>query len=102
MIFREIRLRGAYVINIEKHEDERGFFARTFCEREFAVHGLATRIVQASSSFSVRKGTMRGMHYQLAHKAETKVVRCVRGSLHDVILDLRRNHPLSASTLAWI
>ena len=89
MIFTEVRLRGAYVINTEKHEDERGFFARTFCEREFAAQGLATRFVQASSSFSVRKGTLRGMHYQLAQKAESKVVWCVRGALHDVILDLR-------------
>jgi dTDP-4-dehydrorhamnose 3,5-epimerase len=89
MIFTEIRLRGAYVINVEKHEDDRGFFARTFCEREFAARGLATRIAQANTSFNVRKGTLRGMHYQLAHKAETKVVWCVRGALHDVILDLR-------------
>jgi dTDP-4-dehydrorhamnose 3,5-epimerase len=89
MIFAEVRLRGAYVINTEKHEDERGFFARTFCEQEFAAQGLVTRFVQASTSFSVRKGTLRGMHYQLAHKAETKVIWCVRGALHDVILDLR-------------
>jgi dTDP-4-dehydrorhamnose 3,5-epimerase len=89
MIFAEVRLRGAYVINPEKHEDERGFFARTFCEQEFAAQGLVTRFAQASTSFSVRKGTLRGMHYQLGHKAETKVIWCVRGALHDVILDLR-------------
>jgi dTDP-4-dehydrorhamnose 3,5-epimerase len=89
MIFTEVRLRGAYLIDIEKHEDERGSFARIFCEREFAAYGLGTRIVQASSSFSVRKGTLRGMHYQLAHKAETKVVWCLRGALHDIIVDLR-------------
>src|ERR1035438_414893 len=76
MIFTEIPLHGAYLIDLEKHGDERGFFARTFCEREFAAHGLATRIVQVSSSFSARQGTLRGMHYQLAPKAETKVVCC--------------------------
>jgi dTDP-4-dehydrorhamnose 3,5-epimerase len=93
MIFTEVRLRGAYLINLEKHEDERGFFARAFCEREFAAHGLVTRIVQASSSFSARKGTLRGMHYQLAPKAETKVIWCLRGALYDIILDLRLESP---------
>ena len=102
MIFTEIRLPGAYLIHPEKHKDDRGFFARTFCEREFAVHGLATRIAQTSSSYSARKGTLRGMHYQLAPKAETKVVSCLCGALHDIILDLRRNHLLSARTLAQI
>jgi len=89
MIFSETPLRGAYLIDLEKHGDERGFFARTFCEREFAIQGLATRIVQVSTSFSIRQGTLRGMHYQLAPKAETKVVWCVCGALHDIILDLR-------------
>ena len=98
MIFTEARLRGAYLIDLEKHEDDRGFFARRFCTREFAAHGLATRIAQASSSFSARKGTLRGMHYQLAPKAETKVVWCVRGALHDVILDLRLESPTFGQT----
>ena len=89
MIFTETPLAGAYLIDVEKRGDERGFFARTFCEQEFATHGLATRIVQANNSLSARKGTLRGMHYQLAPKAETKLVRCIRGALHDVILDLR-------------
>ena len=72
---------GAYLIEIEKRGDERGFFARAFCEREFAGHGLETRIVQANNSLSARKGTLRGMHYQLSPKAETKFVRCIRGAI---------------------
>jgi dTDP-4-dehydrorhamnose 3,5-epimerase len=93
MIITEVPLHGAYLIGLEKHEDERGFFARAYCEREFAAHGLATRIAQASSSFSAHKGTLRGIHYQLAPKAETKVVYCLRGALHDIILDLRLDSP---------
>jgi dTDP-4-dehydrorhamnose 3,5-epimerase len=89
MIFTETPLAGAYLIDMEKRGDERGFFARAFCEREFASHELATRIVQANSSLSVRTGTLRGMHYQLAPKGETKIVRCLAGALHDIILDLR-------------
>src|SRR5580704_6018656 len=89
MIFTETPLNGAFLIDLEKRGDERGFFARAFCEREFAGHGLATRIVQANNSLSAQKGTLRGMHYQLAPKAETKIVRCLRGALHDIILDLR-------------
>jgi dTDP-4-dehydrorhamnose 3,5-epimerase len=89
MIFTETSLIGAFLIDLEKRGDERGFFARAFCEREFAGHGLMTRIVQANNSLSAQKGTLRGMHYQLAPKAETKVVRCLRGALHDIILDLR-------------
>ena len=88
MIFTETPLNGAFLIDLEKRGDERGFFARAFCEREFAGHGLATRIVQANNSLSAQKGTLRGMHYQLAPKAETKIVRCLRGALHDIILDL--------------
>ena len=93
MIFTETPLRGAYLIDLEKHGDARGFFARTFCEREFAAHGLATRFVQASTSFSAGKGTLRGMHYQLTPWSETKLVRCIRGTLYDVILDLRDGSP---------
>jgi dTDP-4-dehydrorhamnose 3,5-epimerase len=89
MIFTETPLAGAYVIDIEKRGDERGFFARAFCEEEFARHGLAIRVVQANDSLSARKGTLRGMHYQLAPKAETKIVRVIRGALYDIILDLR-------------
>jgi len=91
MIFNETPLAGVYLIDMEKRGDERGFFARAFCEHEFAERGLATRIVQANNSLSARKGTLRGMHYQLSPKAETKYVRCMRGALHDVVLDLRRD-----------
>ncbi len=93
MIFTETPLKGAYVIDLEKRGDERGFFARVFCEKEFAAHGLVTRFVQVNNSLSAQKGTLRGMHYQLAPKAETKLVRCVRGALHDLILDLRLGSP---------
>jgi dTDP-4-dehydrorhamnose 3,5-epimerase len=89
MIFTETPLSGAYVIELEKRSDDRGFFARVFCEREFADHGLATRFVQVNNSLAREKGTLRGMHYQLPPSAEAKVVRCIRGSLHDVIIDLR-------------
>lgn len=89
MIFSETPLKGAYVIEPEKREDDRGFFARVFCEREFAERNLSSRFVQVNNSLAVTKGTLRGMHYQLAPKAETKLVRCVRGALLDVILDLR-------------
>lgn len=89
MIFTPAPLAGAYVIEMEKRGDDRGFFARAFCEREYAAHGLSTRMVQMNNSLSVKKGTLRGMHYQLAPRSETKVVRCLRGALHDVILDLR-------------
>jgi dTDP-4-dehydrorhamnose 3,5-epimerase len=91
MIFNETPLAGVYVVDLEKRGDERGFFARAFCEREFAERGLANHFVQANNSLSARKGTLRGMHYQLAPKAETKYVRCIRGALQDVVIDLRRN-----------
>jgi dTDP-4-dehydrorhamnose 3,5-epimerase len=93
MIFTETPLTGAYLIDLEKRGDERGFFARAFCEREFASHGLVTHFVQINNSLSARQGTLRGMHYQLAPKAETKVVRCIRGALYDIILDLRDGSP---------
>ncbi len=89
MIFIDTFLKGAYLIDLEKRGDERGFFARAFCEREFGELGLVTRFVQVNNSLSARKGTLRGMHYQLTPKAETKVVRCIRGALYDAILDLR-------------
>jgi dTDP-4-dehydrorhamnose 3,5-epimerase len=93
MIFTETPLAGAYLIDLEKHGDERGFFARAFCEREFADHGLVTHFAQANNSLSAHKATLRGMHYQLAPKAETKVVRCLRGALYDMILDVRKGSP---------
>jgi dTDP-4-dehydrorhamnose 3,5-epimerase len=89
MIFTETPIPGAYLIDLEKRGDDRGFFARAFCEREFTAHRLATGFVQVNNSLSAQRGTLRGMHYQLAPKAETKLVRCIRGALYDVILDLR-------------
>jgi dTDP-4-dehydrorhamnose 3,5-epimerase len=93
MIFAETPLRGLFLIDVEKKGDERGFFARAFCEKEFGAHGLVTRFVQINNSLSGQKGTLRGMHYQLPPKAETKVVRCIRGGLYDVALDLRPRSP---------
>jgi len=89
MIFIETKLRGAYVIEIESLKDERGFFARTFCVREFEKHFLNPRLVQCSISFNYSKGTLRGMHYQKPPCAEAKLVRCTRGAIYDVIIDLR-------------
>jgi dTDP-4-dehydrorhamnose 3,5-epimerase len=91
VIFEETRLRGAFVIDLERREDERGFFARTWCANELADHGLNTRLVQANMSWNPRQGTLRGMHFQHAPHAETKLVRCTRGAIHDVIVDLRRD-----------
>jgi dTDP-4-dehydrorhamnose 3,5-epimerase len=93
MIFTKTPIAGAYVIDLEPRGDDRGFFARFFCEQEFAAHGLSAHFVQANNSLSVSRGTLRGMHYQLAPKAETKVVRCLRGALFDIVLDLRPNSP---------
>jgi dTDP-4-dehydrorhamnose 3,5-epimerase len=87
--FTETPLAGAFVIEPEPQADARGVFARTWCRREFAAHGLDVQIAQCSTSFNARKGTLRGMHYQLPPAAETKLVRCSRGSLYDVIIDLR-------------
>jgi len=89
MRFTPTLLAGAFLIELEKREDERGFFARFFCEREFAEAGLETRFVQINNSLSRDRGTLRGMHYQLGEAAEVKLVRAVRGALWDVILDLR-------------
>jgi dTDP-4-dehydrorhamnose 3,5-epimerase len=93
MIFTEASLPDVYVISIQAHRDHRGFFARTFCEKELAAYSLPTRYVQWSISFNERKGTLRGMHFQLPPKEESKLVRCTRGAAYDVILDLRRESP---------
>jgi dTDP-4-dehydrorhamnose 3,5-epimerase len=98
MRFTETPLKGAYLIDLEKRGDERGFFARLFCEKEFGEQGLATHFVQTNNSLSAQRGTLRGMHYQLPPSGEVKVVRCVRGSLFDAIVDLR---PKSATYLKW-
>ncbi len=93
MIFTETPLLGAFVVEPEPIEDARGLFARTWCRREFEARGLETRIAQCSTSFNKRKGTLRGMHYQVSPAAETKIIRCTRGSLYDVILDMRPDSP---------
>lgn len=93
MIFRETELHGAYIIDLEVAEDERGFFARTWCRREFESQGLKVEWVQSNISGNRRKGTLRGLHYQLAPHEEIKLVRCTAGSVYDVILDLRHDSP---------
>jgi len=93
MIFTETPVTGAYLIDLEKLGDERGFFARVFCDKDFGARGLTPHFVQGNNSLSATRGTLRGMHYQLAPKSETKLVRCIRGELYDVVLDLRRDSP---------
>jgi dTDP-4-dehydrorhamnose 3,5-epimerase len=93
MIFHSTPLAGAHIIELEKRGDDRGFFARLFCEDEFRKAGLEARFPQINNSLSARTGTLRGMHYQLPPAAEVKVVRCVRGTLFDVIVDLRPDSP---------
>lgn len=99
MRFEELELATAFRIELEPHQDERGFFARTFCEREFAAHGLVTRYPQCNLSYNRDAGTLRGMHYQAAPHREAKLVRCVSGAIYDVIVDLR---PGSPTRLRWI
>lgn len=91
--FTEAPLRGAWVIEVQPHPDERGHFARIFCEAEFGAHGLQTRWPQLNLSHNKQRGTLRGMHYQAAPHGETKVVRCVRGAIFDVMVDLRPDSP---------
>ena len=93
MIFNDTPLKDACIIEIKKREDQRGFFARGWCQKEFEQHGLAPRIVQANISFNHHQGTLRGMHYQIEPFGETKLVRCTRGALYDVIIDLRPESP---------
>lgn len=99
MIFIETRLKGAYIIELEKVEDERGFFARSWCQKEFETHGLNPNLVQCNISYNKIKGTLRGMHYQVAPYKEAKLVRCTRGAIYDVIIDLRPN---SKTFKQWI
>jgi len=93
MIFKEIKLPGAFIIDIEKYEDDRGFFARAWCQNEFEAQGLNTHWVQANLGFSKKRGTIRGLHYQVAPHAEIKLIRCIRGAVYDVIVDLRPDSP---------
>lgn len=99
MIFTETKLKSAYIIELERLEDERGFFARTWCQREFKEYGLNPTLVQCNISFNIKKGTLRGMHYQAAPCREAKLVRCTFGSIYDVIIDLR---PESETFKQWI
>jgi dTDP-4-dehydrorhamnose 3,5-epimerase len=99
VIFTETELRGAFVIDLERREDNRGFFARAFCQDEFREHGLKPAIAQANIAFNRRKGTLRGMHFQFPPAPETKLVRCTRGAILDIIVDLR---PESATYLQHV
>ena len=99
MIFTETELKGAYIIAPEPVQDDRGFFARIWCQKEFQAHGLTTDIVQCNISFNKKRGTFRGMHFQTEPWEEIKLVRCTVGSIYDVIIDLR---PDSATFRQWI
>ena len=98
MIFTETKLKGAYIIEIEKLEDQRGFFARMWCKNEFEAHSLNTNHVQTNLSFNKQRGTIRGLHYQAKPYEEAKLFRCIRGAMYDVIIDLR---PESPTYLKW-
>src|SRR5690349_24576081 len=93
MIFTETKLKGAFIIDLERREDNRGFFARAFCQHEFAAHGLKPIIAQANIGFNKRKGTIRGMHFQFPPAAESKLVRASRGAVLDIIVDMRPESP---------
>jgi dTDP-4-dehydrorhamnose 3,5-epimerase len=93
MKFVETKLSGAYIIELEPHRDERGFFARSFCEDEFRAHGLVTRMMQSNVSSNLKKATLRGMHFQKHPHEEVKLVRCTRGRIFDVMVDLRPESP---------
>src|SRR5882724_4428718 len=99
MIFRETCIRGAYIIEPELIQDERGFFARTWRQEEFALRGLNSKLVQCNSSFNKQVGTLRGMHYQISPHEEAKLVRCTAGAIYDVIVDLRADSPTRSK---WI
>lgn len=93
MIFTETKLKGAFLIEPVRHADSRGFFARTFCQKEFRAHGLNAAIAQANMASNLRQGTLRGMHFQFPPAAESKLVRCTRGAIYDIIIDLRPESP---------
>ena len=93
MIFTETDLKGAFTIDLEPRHDARGFFSRSFCQDEFAAHGLKTDVVQCNLSFNFRRGTLRGLHYQLPPATEAKLIRCVKGAIRSIIVDLRPESP---------
>lgn len=99
MIFTETKLPGAFIIDLDRKVDERGFFARVWCQEEFAAHGLSTKLVQMNVGFSKRQGTLRGLHFQRPPRAEAKLMRCTRGAIYDVIVDLR---PASPTHQHWV
>ena len=99
MIITETKLKGAFIIDVRRIADERGFFGRSYCKKEFEEYGINTNIVQTNVSYNTRKGTLRGMHMQTAPYGETKLVRCTRGSIYDVIIDMRTN---SETFKQWI
>ena len=99
MIFTETHLKDAYIIDLKKIEDDRGFFARAYCQKEFAEHGIELDWAQANLANSKKRGTLRGLHYQKAPYAEAKLMRCIRGAIYDVIVDLR---PDSPSYMQWL
>jgi dTDP-4-dehydrorhamnose 3,5-epimerase len=99
MIFTETKLKGAFLVEIKKLEDDRGFFGRAWCENEFKEHGIDMTIRQINTSYSIRKGTIRGMHYQIDPYKEAKFIRCTRGRIYDVIIDLR---PASPTFMQWV
>lgn len=99
MIFTEARLKGAFTLEPEPREDNRGFFARTFCQHEFEARGLNPHVVQCNIAYNARRGTLRGMHFQDPPHQEAKLVRCTRGAIYDVMLDLR---PSSPTYLQWV
>ncbi len=93
MIFTETKLKGAFIIELERREDSRGFFARGFCQNEFRAHGLKPTVAQGNIASNIKAGTLRGMHFQYPPAAESKLVRCTRGAIYDIIVDLRPESP---------
>ena len=100
MKFTETRIPGVFVIELERHEDDRGWFARAWCREDFAAHGLPTDLAQTNHSHNTQRGTVRGMHFQTAPHAEVKLVRCVAGTVHDVALDIRPESPTFKQSVA--
>jgi dTDP-4-dehydrorhamnose 3,5-epimerase len=98
--FEETAMPGVYLVHLEKREDERGFFARTWCKNEFATRGLSFDLVQANISYNKKAGTLRGLHYQISPYQEAKLVRCIRGSIFDVIIDLHLESPTYKNSLS--
>jgi len=99
MLFKETKLKGAYIIEPERLEDTRGFFARAWCQKEFEAYGLNLTVAQINISFNKNRGVIRGLHYQTRPNEEAKLIRCIRGAIYDVIIDLRPNSP---TYLGWI